>query len=147
MAITGKKYEKMVQKSSPNSPIFKDTAPAFLVGGIICTLGQLLYNLYLMTGASEEHVKLAVPITLIFLSTLLTCLGVYDKLAAFAGAGTIVPITGFANSVVSPAIEFKSEGQVLGTSAKMFNIAGSVIVFGVGTSFLYGLILWIFKLY
>lgn len=147
MALTGKEYEKMVQKASPNSPIVKDCIMAFLVGGFICTLGQVLDTLYTATGMGEENVKAAVPITLILLSTFLTAIGVYDKIASYAGAGTIVPITGFANSVVSPAIEFKSEGIVLGTTAKMFSIAGPVIVFGVGTAFLYGLVLWIFKLF
>ena len=147
MTPTGKEYEKMVQKASPNSPIVKDTLLAFLVGGLICTLGQVLDTLYTSTGMGEENVKAAVPITLILLSTILTAFGIYDKIAGFAGAGTIVPITGFANSVVSPAMEFKSEGQVLGTSAKMFSIAGPVIVFGVGTAFLSGLVIWIFKLY
>lgn len=147
MTPTGKDYEKMVQKASPDSPIVKDTLLAFLVGGLICTLGQVLDTLYTSTGMGEENVKAAVPITLILLSTVLTAFGIYDKIAQFAGAGTIVPITGFANSVVSPAIEFKSEGQVLGTGAKMFSIAGPVIVFGVGTAFLYGLVLWIFQLY
>ena len=109
MTPTGKEYEKMVQKASPNSPIVKDTLLAFLVGGLICTLGQVLNTLYTSTGMGEENVKAAVPITLILLSTILTAFGIYDKIAQFAGAGTIVPITGFANSVVSPAMEFKSD--------------------------------------
>lgn len=147
MALTGKEYEKTVQKASPDSPVVKDCVMAFLIGGFICMLGEVLNGFYTYAGMGEENVKAAVPVTLIFISTLLTAIGVYDKIAAVAGAGTIVPITGFANSVVSPAIEFKSEGFVLGMAAKMFTIAGPVIVYGVGTAFLYGLALWIFRLF
>lgn len=129
MTPTGKEYEKMVQKASPNSPIVKDCIMAFLVGGFICTLGQALDALYSSFGMGEENVKAAVPITLILLSTLLTAIGIYDKIASVAGAGTIVPITGFANSVVSPAIEFKSDaGDIIRPSQKSQQIRANMTV-------------------
>lgn len=139
-------YKNMVKKVSPKSSIWKDTLFAFLSGGIICMFGQILDTLYRTLGMNDEKIKIAIPITLIIISAILTSFGIYDNIAKFAGAGTIVPITGFANSVVSPAIEFKSEGKILGTSTKMFSIAGPVIVFGTGISFFYGFILWIMNL-
>jgi stage V sporulation protein AC len=114
---------------------------AFLVGGLICTLGQGLIQFYLGRGLPREDAATATSMTLVFLGALLTGLGVYDDIGRFAGAGTLVPITGFANSVVSPALEFKREGWVAGTAAKMFTIAGPVIVYGIGSSVAYGLIL------
>ena len=142
MEISKKKYSKMVEENSPPSPIVKDTVAAFFVGGFICVLGQLLTSAYEMTALDEKGVKALVPITLIFLSATLTALGIFDKIAKFAGAGTLVPITGFANAVVSPAIEFKAEGFVLGVGAKMFTIAGPVIVYGTVASVIYGIIYW-----
>ncbi|MBO5149245.1 MAG: stage V sporulation protein AC [Anaerotignum sp.] len=135
----------MVKKASPNSPIFMDCIRAFVSGGIICTIGQLLLNLYTAMDISEKNAALWVSITLIGLSALLTALGIYEKLGKFCGAGTIVPITGFANSVVSPAIEFKKEGMVFGMAAKMFIVAGPVIVYGTLTSMLVGLIYYFVK--
>ncbi|MBQ8733703.1 MAG: stage V sporulation protein AC [Anaerotignum sp.] len=135
----------MVKKASPNSPIFMDCIRAFVSGGIICTIGQLLLNLYTAMDISEKKAALWVSITLIGLSALLTALGIYEKLGKFCGAGTIVPITGFANSVVSPAIEFKKEGMVFGMAAKMFIVAGPVIVYGTLTSMLVGLIYYFVK--
>ena len=138
-------YSEMVKKASPNSPIFMDCIRAFVSGGIICTIGQLLLNLYTAMDISEKNAALWVSITLIGLSALLTALGIYEKLGKFCGAGTIVPITGFANSVVSPAIEFKKEGMVFGMAAKMFIVAGPVIVYGSLTSMLVGLINYFVK--
>lgn len=137
----------MTDKASPNSPKVLNCVKAFLFGGAICCFGQLLNYLFGKAGLNEEQIKLATPIILIVLTAILTGLGVFDKIARQAGAGTIVPITGFANSVVSPALEFQNEGFILGTGAQMFSIAGPVIVYGVGTSFLYGLIVFLFQLY
>ncbi len=120
---------------------------AFCVGGIICTIGQGLLNMYKAFGLTTVDASASVSITLIFVGALLTGLKVYDNIAKHAGAGSLVPITGFANSIVAPALEFKSEGFVLGMSAKMFTIAGPVLVFGISSSIVYGLILWIFRVY
>ena len=138
-------YSEMVKQASPNSPIFMDCIKAFVSGGIICTIGQLLLHLYTGMDISEKDAALWVSITLIGLSALLTALGIYEKLGKFCGAGTIVPITGFANSVVSPAIEFKKEGMVFGMAAKMFIVAGPVIVYGTLTSMLVGFIYYFVK--
>lgn len=144
MQPNNKQYSQMVKKQSPPSPKLKDCALAFLVGGTICVLGQLLLELYSTTLAlDEERAKVAVTVSLIFLSALLTALKIFNKIAKFAGAGTLVPITGFANAVVSPAIEFKAEGFVLGVGANMFKIAGPVIVYGTIASVIYGVIYWI----
>lgn len=144
--MTDREYADYVRKLSPRSPLGKDCVWAFAVGGLICTLGQALNNLYQWLGLGEKPAGLAVSVTLVFLSALATGLNVYDDLAKHAGAGTLVPITGFANSVVSPAMEFKSEGIVTGMAAKMFVIAGPVIVFGTVASVIYGLIDWICRL-
>ena len=133
-------YDKMVKKASPNSPIFTNCLKAFVSGGLICAGGQLLLNLFLERNFTENEAALCVSITLIGISAVLTALGLYEKLGKFCGAGTIVPITGFANSVVSSAIEFKKEGMVFGMAAKMFLVAGPVIVYGTLTSMLVGLI-------
>ena len=138
-------YSEMVKQASPNSPIFMDCVKAFISGGIICTIGQLLLNFYTGMDIGEKDAALWVSITLIGLSALLTALGIYEKLGKFCGAGTIVPITGFANSVVSPAIEFKKEGMVFGMAAKMFIVAGPVIVYGTLTSMLVGFIYYFVK--
>ncbi len=148
MQPDNKQYSEMVKKLSPPSPKLKDSICAFLVGGLICTLGQLLLELYTKTCAlDEERAKALVTVSLIFLSAFLTALGLFSKIAKFAGAGTLVPITGFANAVVSPAIEFKSEGFVLGVGANMFKIAGPVIVYGTVASVVYGVIYWITTLF
>ncbi|MBE6787526.1 MAG: stage V sporulation protein AC [Ruminococcaceae bacterium] len=142
------RYAKMVKKQSPSSPIFKDCFAAFLVGGSICVLGQLLLELYSKTlTLDEERAKILVSVSLIFLSAFLTALGIFSKIAKFAGAGTLVPITGFANAVVSPAIEFKAEGFVLGVGANMFKIAGPVIVYGTVASVIYGVVYWMTTLF
>lgn len=147
MSTTGKEYDEMTKRASPPSPKVMDIVKAFLIGGLICLIGQALNALYTMAGLSEKEVKAAVPITLIVLTAILTGIGVFDKIAKHAGAGTVVPITGFANSIVSPAMEFQSEGRILGTGAKLFTIAGPVIAYGCSAAVIYGLIIYIFGLY
>lgn len=142
MKMTNAEYGEFVRRREPRSPVLGDALKAFLVGGLICCLGQGLILLYTgWAGLDEETAGTAASMTLIALSAVLTGLNVYDQIARFAGAGTLVPITGFANAVVSPALEFKSEGYVLGTAAKMFTIAGPVIAFGAAASVAYGLAL------
>ena len=141
---TGKEYGKMTKSASPPSPKIKNMINAFWTGGLICTIGQALNTLYTEVGFSEDEVNAGVSVTLIVTAACLTGLGVYDKIAKVAGAGTIVPITGFANSVVAPALEFKTEGFIAGTAAKMFIIAGPVIVYGISSSVIYGLLLVLF---
>ena len=138
-------YSEMVKKASPNSPVFMDCIRAFVSGGVICTIGQLLLNLYISMDISKKDAAMWESITLIGISAVLTALGIYEKLGKFCGAGTIVPITGFANSVVSPAIEFKKEGMVFGMAAKMFVVAGPVIVYGTLTSMLVGVVYYFVK--
>ena len=138
-------YGEMVKQASPNSPVFMDCIRAFLSGGFICAVGQFLLDFYKGMDIGEKDAAMWVSITLIGLSALLTALGIYEKLGKFCGAGTIVPITGFANSVVSPAIEFKKEGMVFGMAAKMFIVAGPVIVYGTLTSMLVGLVYYFVK--
>lgn len=147
MGISKDDYSKMADKASPNSPIILNCIKAFLIGGLICTIGQVIMELLKNAGLGEKEVQAGTSAILIIATAILTGIGVFDKIARHAGAGTIVPITGFANSVVSPAMEFQHEGFILGTAAQMFSIAGPVIVYGVGSSFLYGLIIFIFKLY
>lgn len=139
--MTNKEYAKLVEEQSKNSPIFKDTLMAFVFGGTICAIGQVILELLLNAGLTSTDAKTIMPIILIFIGTLLTGLKLYDKIAKIAGAGTIVPITGFANSIVAAAMEFKPEGYILGVGAKMFVIAGPVLVYGISTSVIYGLIL------
>ena len=136
MNISNEQYSKMVSDASSPSPIVKDMAAAFFVGGGICLTA------FKATELTLETSKSLVSVTLIFIAAVLTGLGVFDNIAKFAGAGTLVPITGFANSIVSPAIEYKTEGQILGLGAKMFTIAGPVLVYGITASAIYGLILW-----
>lgn len=138
----------MSDNASPASPIIKNVFLAFISGGIICTIGQFLMKIFQnYCNLNLKDSRATVSVTLIGLGALLTALRVYDNIAKHAGAGTLVPITGFANAIVAPAIEFKSEGQIMGIGAKMFIIAGPVLVFGVTASTVYGLILWIFKLF
>ena len=141
MDMTPQEYSAYLKRIAPPSPIVKDTSLAFLTGGAICALGQLIQNGFLALGLEKSDAGTAVSISLIFLSALLTGLNRYNSIARFAGAGTLVPITGFANSVVSPAIDFKSEGFITGMAAKMFVVAGPVIVFGTLASVVYGVIL------
>lgn len=147
MGISKNEYSKMTDKASGDSPKVLNSIKAFLFGGAICCFGQVLNELFRMVGLNGDEIKIATPCILIILTAILTGLGVFDKIARHAGAGTIVPITGFANSVVSPALEFKQEGLILGTAAQMFTIAGPVIVYGTASSVIYGLIIYIFKLY
>lgn len=145
MKMTKKEYSSYVKKKSPKSPFVLNITKAFVSGGIICCIGQALLNGYKSLGLEHDNAGAATSITLVFVGALLTGLKVYDNLAKFAGAGTLVPITGFANSVAAPALEFKSEGIVTGMSAKMFIIAGPVIVFGVTASIIYGIIYCLLK--
>ena len=135
-----KEFRNYSKSHAPKSNLFLDCTIAFVVGGLICVLGQGIFELLKAVGINEENAKLYTPISLIFLSCLFTGIGLYDKLAKYAGAGTLVPITGFANAVASPAIDSKAEGYVLGVGAKMFTIAGPVIVYGSVASFLWGII-------
>lgn len=145
--LTNTAYLQMTKEASPRTNSIVTIPTAFVFGGAICTLGEALINLYSYLGLAADMAAPAASITLVFLAALLTGLNVYDDIAKFAGAGTLVPITGFANSVASPALEFKSEGYVLGLGAKMFIIAGPVLVYGLSTGVLYGLIIYLFKLY
>ena len=142
MALTPKDYSEMTRRASPNTKSWRNIPLAFAIGGLICTLGQALTQLFLSRGLPKDEASAWTAVCLVFLSALLTGLKVYDNIAKFGGAGTLVPITGFANAVVSPAIEFKSEGLILGLGAKMFVIAGPVIVYGMTAAVLYGLILF-----
>ena len=144
--MTEREYGKLVREMSPNSPMWKDCFLAFLVGGLICTLGQIFVNWYSSLGLSKNDAGTAGSMTLVVLSALLTGLSLYDNIAKHAGAGTLVPITGFANAVAAPAVEFKTEGYVLGVGAKMFTIAGPVIVYGVSASVVYGFVYWIYQM-
>ena len=143
MRISNKQYDEMVKKASPNSPIVLDCIKAFLIGGAICCFGQLLFYIFRKCGMSRDESRSLVSISLIIITAILTGIGVFDKIAKHAGAGTIVPITGFANSVVSPAMEFKSEGFIMGTGASIFKVAGPVILYGTTAASLYGLIYFI----
>ena len=145
--MTEKEYEKMVQSMAPKSPMWKDCLNAFWIGGLICTLGQLIMNGYLALDMEKMDASCATSMTLVALAALLTGLSVYDDIAKIAGAGTLVPITGFSNAVSAPAIEFKTEGFVLGVGANMFKIAGPVIVYGTLASVVYGFIYWICSLF
>ncbi len=146
MNISNEEYKKFADKSAKKSPCAKNCVHAFLVGGLICTIGELLGALYGALGAEKEDAAIYASITLVFLAALLTGIGVFDRIAKWAGAGTLVPITGFANSVVSPAIDNKAEGWVLGVGAKIFTIAGPVILYGILTGAAYGVIYWLFTL-
>ena len=139
--MTPKEYDALVRQLSPRSPIGKDTALAFVIGGAICTVGQLISAGWQSLGLTQADASTATSVTLVFLSVLATSLGLYHRLARYAGAGTLVPITGFANAVASPAIDFRAEGVITGTAVKMFTVAGPVIVFGTASSVVYGVIL------
>ena len=147
MNISNQEYDKLIQQRAKPSPMGKDMVWAFCVGGAICTLGQFLSTLYQNWGLDKDRAGTAASVTLILITAVLTGLGIFDDLAKHAGAGTLVPITGFANAIAAPAIEFKTEGFILGVGAKMFTIAGPVIVYGVSASVLYGLIYWITTLF
>ena len=141
--MTEREFGKLVKNMEPKSPIWRDCLNAFWIGGLICVLGQIAMNGYMSMGLSKQDAGTAASMSLVALSALLTGLSLYDDIAKHAGAGTLVPITGFANSIAAPAVEFKTEGFVLGVGAKMFTIAGPVIVYGVSASVVYGLIYWL----
>ena len=145
--MTEKQYDSLIKELAPKSPVGKDCLNAFWTGGLICVLGQIFINWYTALGLEKQLAGTAGSMTLVCLSALLTGLSLYDDIAKFAGAGTLVPITGFANSVAAPAVEFQTEGFVLGTAAKMFNIAGPVIVYGVSASVVYGILYWIWQFF
>ena len=145
--MTNKEYQKLAESYAPKSPMGKDCFHAFWIGGLICVLGQLAINGYMALGMEKTNASTAASMSLVALSALLTGLSLYDDIAKVAGAGTLVPITGFANSISAPAVEFKTEGMILGTAAKMFTIAGPVIVYGISASVVYGLIYWITTLF
>ena len=147
MIVTDKDYEKLVDAMSPKSPMGRDCFNAFWIGGLICVVGQVFINLYTRWGMEQQDASTAASMTLVALSALLTGLSLYDDIAKHAGAGTLVPITGFANAIAAPAVEFRTEGMVLGVGAKMFTIAGPVIVYGLAASVVYGLIYWITTLF
>lgn len=141
--MTDKEYGKLVDDVSPKSPIGRDCLGAFVVGGIICVIGQFFMNFYTKLGLDKDAAGTAASMTLVVISATLTGLSLYDNIAKFAGAGTLVPITGFANSIAAPAVEFKTEGFILGVGAKMFTIAGPVIVYGLSASVVYGFLYWL----
>ena len=145
--MTEREYGKLTKELSPVSPMGKDCLMAFVVGGLICTLGQVFINWYQRMGLEKTDAGSLASMSLVALSALLTGLSLYDNIAKHAGAGTLVPITGFANSIAAPAVEFKTEGFILGVGAKMFTIAGPVIVYGVSASVIYGLVYWITTLF
>ena len=141
------KYAAYANQRAGRSPLVKNLLAAFFVGGGICLLGEALFSLYLLWGLSEKTAGVTVTVSLIFLSALLTCLGVFDRIARFAGAGTLLPVTGFANAVVSPAMDNKSEGFVMGVGSKMFVVAGPVLVYGTAAGVLLGVVLCVTKLF
>ncbi|MBR1540921.1 MAG: stage V sporulation protein AC [Clostridia bacterium] len=141
---SNKAYQEYVDKKTPNSPLFKNCICAFLVGGLICALGQVIFEFAKSKGVDETTCYTIVSVSLIFLSSSLTALNIFNRIGKFAGAGSLIPITGFANSIVSPAMEYKSEGYVMGVGAKMFTVAGPVLVYGISTSIIVGMVSLIF---
>ena len=144
--MTEKQYGALVARMAPKSPMLRDCLNAFWIGGLICVVGQIFMNCYGAWGLEKQDAGTAASMTLVALSALLTGLSVYDDIAKHAGAGTLVPITGFANAIAAPAVEFKTEGFVLGVGAKMFTIAGPVIVYGLAASVVYGFIYWLYTI-
>jgi len=144
--MTEKQYGALVARMAPKSPMWRDCLNAFWIGGVICVVGQIFMNCYGAWGLEKQDAGTAASMTLVALSALLTGLSVYDDIAKHAGAGTLVPITGFANAIAAPAVEFKTEGFVLGVGAKMFTIAGPVIVYGLAASVVYGFIYWLYTI-
>ena len=145
--MTEKEYARLTEEMSPKSPMWRDCLNAFWIGGLICTVGQLIMAGYLKLGLDKEAAGTAMSMTLVALSALLTGLSLYDDIAKLGGAGTLVPITGFANAIASPAVEFRTEGFILGVGAKIFTIAGPVILYGISASVVYGIIYWITTLF
>ena len=145
--MTEKEYGKLISSMAPKSPIVKDCFNAFWIGGLICCIGQLILNGYTALGLDKTDAGTATSMSLVVLSALLTGLSLYDNIAKYGGAGTLVPITGFANAIAAPAVEFKTEGFILGVGAKMFTIAGPVIVYGTAASVIYGVVYWVTTLF
>ena len=145
MQISNKQYGKMVDRASHNSKLLMNVIKAFIIGGIICVIGQGLLEVFKTTGLDEKTVGICTSVSLVFFSAVLTGTGLYPKIAKHGGAGTLVPITGFANAVVSPAVEFKTEGFIMGVGAKIFTIAGPVILYGTAASVVYGFVYWVMK--
>lgn len=143
--MSEQEYSRLIQELMPKSPIKKDCLNAFWIGGLICTLGQVLLNLYRYFGLEATQAATFSSMTLVALSALLTGLSIYDDIANIAGAGTLVPITGFANAISAPAVEFRTEGYVLGVGARMFTIAGPVLVFGISASVIYGILYYLWQ--
>lgn len=143
MKLSKQEYDRLVKEYSPNSPWWKDLFHAFWIGGLICVIGQLILNAWLSLGLGTDDAGTATSVSMVFLGALLTAFSVYDDIAKHAGAGTLVPITGFSNAVAAPALEFQTEGFILGVGAKMFTIAGPVIVYGLAASVVYGVIYWV----
>lgn len=143
--LNKKEYQKFAEQKIPKPTYFRNNMAAFIVGGLICVIGQIILNFLLKKGLDQKDAGLATTIILVFIGSLLTGLGVYDKIGRFAGAGAAIPITGFANSIVAPAMEFKREGFIFGVASKMFVIAGPVLVYGVGSSILVGILSILFK--
>ena len=141
-----KRFKTIAAQTNPKPKIARNCVRAFFVGGVICTIGQVFQELLISYGFAEDDVKMLLPIIMVFIGALLTGVGIYDKIAAYGGAGTVVPITGFSNAVVAPAIEFKKEGFIFGVAAKMFTIAGPVLVYGIGSSVIIGVIYYIIQL-
>ena len=142
---TQKDYQEYVNQKSPNSPILKNCFNAFWVGGLICSIGQIIFSFCLYKGLDETASGTVVSIILIAISAFLTCLNIFNKIGKFVGAGSLVPITGFANSIVAPAMEYKSEGYIMGVGAKMFTVAGPVLVYGISTSIIVGIVYFLFN--
>lgn len=147
MSISNEQYGKLVKRYSPNSPLFTDCLKAFLIGGLICAFAEGLFVIFSRSGMNEKDSRTVAMIIVVVITAILTSLGVFDIIAKHAGAGTSVPITGFANSIVSAALEFQTEGRILGTAAQMFSIAGPVIVFGCSSASLYGFIIWLIDVF
>ena len=147
MSVQKTAYLKYIEKNAKKSPIIVDSIKAFLVGGSICLIGQVLRNLYFVIGLSEDTVKALVPSSIVLITAIFTAIGVFDRIARFAGAGTLLPVTGFANAMVSPAMDARSEGYVMGVGNKLFTVCGPVIAYSVLASILYGAILFIVSLF
>jgi len=140
IAVTPQNYKSLAKQFTPKPTVLKNMVRAFVVGGLICAIGQVIINLFVLGGLTRIEASTAATATMIFLGALLTGLGIYDEIGKFAGAGSIVPVTGFANSIVAPAMEFKREGYVLGVGAKLFTVAGPVLVYGITTSIVVGIV-------
>lgn len=145
--MTDDQYKDYVEEKSKKSPIFKDVLLAFISGGVICIIGQIIMNIFLYYNVEKESAAAFTSIILIFIGAFLTSINVYSTIGKYCGAGSAIPITGFSNSIVSPAIEFKTEGRILGLGANMFKIAGPVLIYGISTSVIVGFIYWIIKLF